>query len=299
MEEIWKDIPDTDGKYQVSNMGRVRSRCKKDEWRLRVFDYNRFGYAAVHIQVGGHDFRKYVHRLVAEAFVPGYKDGLVVNHKNEIKTDNRADNLEWVTHKQNANYGMRNQHASESLRAKKRLYGNVKVEKPSTEQDFLGEDWRDVKGYEGIYVVSNMGRVKSLKRLHINGGIMRQWQTMNGKGLLSVNLCDSNGKHHILGVARLVATAFIEGQSNELRVKHVDGNILNNHADNLRWVSKQEVKGKIVVQTYLDGEFIAEHASARAAAASIGVKNSSYISRCCSGKFKTAYGYIWKYKDEK
>lgn len=311
-QEIWKDIEGCEGRYQVSNMGRVRSRCKKGEWRLRAFDYNRFGYAAVHFQFGGKSFRKYVHRLVADAFVPGYKEGLFVNHINENKQDNRACNLEWVTTKYNNNYGKSAQHKSESLRAKKALYGNVKVEKPSTETDLDGETWRDVVGYEGLYKVSNCGRVKSLRRLHINGGIMRPFRGQRGQGLLSVNLSSPDGTR-ISIVARLVAIAFVDGYRDGMFVNHKDGNQDNNRADNLEWtetrynqahrdgIMKAAARAsKPVVQMTLDGDFVAEYSCAREASEHLGKgqPGSDRIRSCCNGAVKNAvaYGYKWKYK---
>ena len=114
MEEIWKDIKGFEGRYQVSNMGRVRS---LDRWTLNDRPYfvkgmmlklslnKGKGYLRVSLSDGHRNFKHYeVHRLVALHFVPGYKEGLVVNHKNEVKTDNRAENLEWCTYQYNLNY---------------------------------------------------------------------------------------------------------------------------------------------------------------------------------------------------
>lgn len=113
-EEIWKDIKGFEGRYQVSNMGRVRS---LDRWTLNDRPYflkgmmlklslnKGKGYLRVSLSDGHRNYKHYeVHRLVALHFVPGYKEGLVVNHKNEIKTDNRAENLEWCTYQYNLNY---------------------------------------------------------------------------------------------------------------------------------------------------------------------------------------------------
>lgn len=113
-EEIWKDIKGFEGRYQVSNMGRVRS---LDRWTLNDRPYflkgmmlklslnKGKGYLRVSLSEGHRNYKHYeVHRLVALHFVPGYKEGLVVNHKNEIKTDNRAENLEWCTYQYNLNY---------------------------------------------------------------------------------------------------------------------------------------------------------------------------------------------------
>lgn len=114
MEEIWKDIKGFEGRYQVSNMGRVRS---LDRWTLDEHPHfvkgmmlkpslnKGSGYVRVSLSDGRRNYKHYeVQRLVALHFVPGYKEGLVVNHKNEIKTDNRAENLEWCTYQYNLNY---------------------------------------------------------------------------------------------------------------------------------------------------------------------------------------------------
>jgi len=115
-EEIWKDIKGFEGKYQVSNLGRVRSfdrttidkvgRIHHVKGMILKDSLNKGrGYYRVSLSDGHRNYTHYeVHRLVALHFVPGYKEGLVVNHKNEIKTDNRADNLEWCTYQYNLNY---------------------------------------------------------------------------------------------------------------------------------------------------------------------------------------------------
>lgn len=114
MEEIWKDVIGFEGRYQVSNMGRVRSLdrlvnnlhpyIKKGQMLKPSMNKGR-GYLRVSFSDGQRNYKHYeVHRLVALHFVPGYKEGLVVNHINEIKTDNRAENLEFCTYKYNLNY---------------------------------------------------------------------------------------------------------------------------------------------------------------------------------------------------
>ena len=116
MEEVWKDIKGFEGRYQVSNMGRVRSLDREDIDRLGRIHHTRGmilkdcinkgrGYYRVSLSDGHRNYTHYeVHRLVALHFVPGYKEGLVVNHKNEIKTDNRSENLEWCTQGYNLEY---------------------------------------------------------------------------------------------------------------------------------------------------------------------------------------------------
>ena len=96
--EIWHkcEVPYT--RYEVSNLGRVRNAPTGLVLRLRKC---RSGYFDVLLNYKGQEKRFYVHSLVATAFVEGWREGLEVNHKNGVKTDNRAENLEWVTSSEN------------------------------------------------------------------------------------------------------------------------------------------------------------------------------------------------------
>ena len=119
MTELWKDIEGYDGKYQVSNLGRVRSvehigliggfnhsKTMVYKSTIRKQCQTISGYLIVPMHKPLKNIS--VHRAVALAFVPGYFDGAQVNHKDENKHNNRWDNLEWVTCKENINYGSHN-----------------------------------------------------------------------------------------------------------------------------------------------------------------------------------------------
>ena len=101
--EIWKDIPGYAGLYQVSNTGRVKSFKNQYGHGVRILkgEKTQTGY----IQVSLNKKRYKIHRLVAMAFIPNPDSLPQINHKNEIKTDNRAENLEWCTAKYNINFG--------------------------------------------------------------------------------------------------------------------------------------------------------------------------------------------------
>ena len=109
------------------------------------------------------------------------------------------------------------------------------------------EVWKDVKGYEGLYQVSNFGNVKILSRRVVNhkSGSTRLMQEKlmnpfdNGHGYLVVSL-RKGGKRKNHYVHRIVAEAFIANQNNKLPVNHKDRNTKNNSVTNLEWCTQQE-----------------------------------------------------------
>ena len=107
------------------------------------------------------------------------------------------------------------------------------------------EIWKDIKGYEGLYQVSNFGRIRSLTRQVENGkGLyVRNGQEMkqaySSTGYKIVALC-KDGKRKMFKVHRLVAIAFIDNPLNKKEVNHIDGNIENNLMENLEWVTHRE-----------------------------------------------------------
>ena len=113
MEEIWEDIVGYEGLYQVSNLGRVKSLDRIDasghrrKGKILKPKINHGGY--VQINLYNNSIRKTVsvHRIVAIAFIPNddIENKTEVNHLNEVKTDNRVENLQWCSPKENVNHG--------------------------------------------------------------------------------------------------------------------------------------------------------------------------------------------------
>lgn len=113
MEEIWKDIKGFEGCYQISNFGRVKALAREvgggrrlKEKMLHFSPSN--GYKVAHLYKNGVQKNFSVHRLVGEAFIPNPENKPCINHKDENKLNNHVNNLEWVTQKENANYGTKN-----------------------------------------------------------------------------------------------------------------------------------------------------------------------------------------------
>lgn len=108
MKEEWRDLPGFEGFYMVSNLGKVKSmigKWKLAEHILKDFNIGR-GYRYVTLSVHGERTNMLVHRAVALAFIKKPNTECEVNHKNGDKTDNRASNLEWVSHKRNIRHAI-------------------------------------------------------------------------------------------------------------------------------------------------------------------------------------------------
>ena len=165
------------------------------------------------------------------------------------------------------------------------------------------EIWKDIKGYEGLYQVSNKGNVRSLHY----GKIKQLSIVKRSNGYLMVSLWNKMKRKHYL-VHRLVAEAFIPNPNNYPQVNHKDENPINNSVDNLEWCTSKynnnygtrnqrmfnNMPKYCVVKYDLNGNYIAEYLSIKIAARENNISDSNII-KCCKGQRKTAGRYIWKY----
>ena len=136
VQEVWRDIVGYERRYQVSNLGRVkrlryeyvdtyksgRHRVKPE--RIVTASVAKMGYYMVDLHLNGRRRRCYVHRLVAQAFIPNPDNLLYVKHKDETMLNNHADNLEWCTAAYNVCYGT-NRIRSVATRKKNGTYENI------------------------------------------------------------------------------------------------------------------------------------------------------------------------------
>lgn len=176
----------------------------------------------------------------------------------------------------------------------------------------MKEIWKDIKGYEGIYKISNLGNVKSNKLLK---------KELCTNGYFRVTLYNEKSPKRFL-VHRLVAETFIPNPENKPQVNHIDGNKLNNCVCNLEWATSKEnnvhafklglnkgsfgmlgkkgklnKRAKIINQYSLDGCFIKSWYGFYEIQRELNI-NISNIVACCKKRRKKAKGYIWKYKEE-
>jgi hypothetical protein len=109
MEEIWKDVKDFEGLYQVSNLGNVKRLVSKRVFAERLISssIDRYGYVKRVLCKDGKMYYFTEHRLVANAFITNDFNKPTVNHINGIKTDNRVENLEWCTNKENTQHSIK------------------------------------------------------------------------------------------------------------------------------------------------------------------------------------------------
>ena len=171
------------------------------------------------------------------------------------------------------------------------------------------EIWKDIKNYEGKYQISNLGKVRSLLD---NRGKCRNKPiilkpSLNYKGYITINLTKYNKQKHFF-VHRLVAEAFIPNPNNYLEINHKDENKQNNNVNNLEWCTRKynmhynglnkKRNSKKVIQYDKNGNFIKEWKCIMDVQRELGINNAN-ISQCCqkNKKYKSAGGYIWKYKE--
>lgn len=185
----------------------------------------------------------------------------------------------------------------------------------------MKEEWRAVPGYEGLYEVSNMGRVRSLDRDFIDKAGKRRMfkgkvlKAIIGWGGYYCLVLRKDGKKTTANIHRIVAIAFLDGYFDGAYVNHKDENKLNNNVGNLEWctasynstygtarkrLEEKAFRFKKPVDKYdINGNYICTYESLSEASRLTGIALSR-ISCCCSNKkwHRTAGGYKWKYKTD-
>lgn len=177
----------------------------------------------------------------------------------------------------------------------------------------MEEIWKDIKGYEGLYQVSNLGRVKSLN-YHRTGREEILLPNQDKYGYLYVNLYKER-KRTTKKFHRLVAETFIPNPLKLPQVNHINEDKTDNRVENLEWCSAKYnnnygtkntrmINNRMgygkpipILQYDLNNNFIKEYPSIMQVKKQLGY-SAGNICQCCKGKIKQAYGFIWKYKEK-
>lgn len=165
----------------------------------------------------------------------------------------------------------------------------------------MEEIWKDIKNYENLYQVSNLGNVRSLKYNHTNE--TKLLTPENNWGYLRYQL---KGKHY--RAHKLVAMTFIPNPNKLTQINHIDGNKHNNRVENLEWCTAKENTNhalqnglvdmhKIIMKDKKTNKTIKIFDNILELRKNIKLKGYGHIYCCCNGKRKSAYGYRWEYAD--
>lgn len=174
------------------------------------------------------------------------------------------------------------------------------------------EIWKDIEGYEGLYQVSNLGRVKNLER-YVNS---RSGKRKSKEKILKQSrnrymyvVLSKNSKRNCFTVHRLVAKAFLPNPNNLPQIDHINTDKTDNRVENLRWVTHSEnmknpityiyrcdnhYKSKPILQLTLDGVVVKQWQSMSEASRTLKISQGN-IYLCCNGKRHKTGGYMWKY----
>lgn len=288
MEE-WKWIPGFEGQYQASSFGQIKS-FKINKKQGQIMSGNTLKDGRKRVNLNG---KKYlVHRLILMTFDPnGYTDELCLClHLDGDPQNNNIENLKWGSYKDNANDEIMFQRCKQTKK---------KTEQYRKKQQLIqleNEEWKDIKGYEGDYQISNFGRVKSLKRKTpmIMSLILSRTQDYYSIGLTK------NSQKNQFSIDRLVAEHFIPNPNNLPEVNHIDEDTTNNNVNNLEWVThSQNVQHSAHKQSYpiaqydLDDNLIATYPSLAEMERQTGFARSNISSAIKRKGF--SHGYKWRY----
>lgn len=293
-KEIWKTKPEWKGYYEFSNYGVCRSvdRYIIDKNGHKRFCKGRilkpFSNGNLILCKNGIEYNLNLGKTIAELFMDNYTENTPLVYKDGDRNNCNLNNLQ---------------------------VGELYI------QDIDG-NWKDVIGFEGLYQVSDDGRVRSLPRLKMcgfngkqsvqKGRILKPGHTNDGYAF--VNLVNANGKYKPYYIHRLVALAFIPNPNNYPVVNHKDENPSNNTVWNLEWCTYEynsnygtakeraakavRANNPSIYNTPVTNITTGEQFNSIAEACDFyGFNNSKRdtIKRCCEGQYATVEGYNWKY----
>lgn len=285
--EIWKDIDGYEGLYQVSNLGNVKSLMFGPKNRPYLQNHPKLlklaksstGYTHVQLYKDGKSSTKLVHKLVANAFIPNPLSKPEVNHLDANRANNVVENLEWVTHSENLLYAIkignrkpsrRSSHMSiaksKALPCKKSVpvRNNKKQVLQYTPDGIFVKKWNSIAEIEEFYKCNRTGITNCL----------------SGKNKTSINYRWIEYKQNDEILLKIPPIEYGRKNQSSLFLYHCSGH-----------------KGRSVIQYSLEGTRIRTWDNCIEAAKELNVDKQN-IYTCANGKYRKAYGYVWKWKDE-
>lgn len=314
MQEIWKDIEGYDGKYQISNFGKVRSFSKWKNGRLLKIRVGMYQYESVHLyNVNTKSSRTaLIHRLVAMAFIPNMENKREVNHKDGNKLNNHIDNLEWATPSENM------QHACDiGLQLPMRMAENPsakKVNQYSLNGEFI-RSWNCAIEASKTIGINYSGISKCcLGRAKTAGGFIWRYKDNDFEikidEVRKINKYDLHGNFIDCYLSAKEAVAKNSLSKNASSAIYACCNKNQKTAYGFIWMysddkiklnpenHKRMTRGKKINKIDENGNIIAEYESANEAERKNLFKKGAHciILECCKDIRKKAYGYKWKFK---
>lgn len=190
--EIWKPIKGYEGLYEVSNYGRVRNVPRVIKKELRVMTIkprmisqyiSKIGYPAVTLCKNKQSRCNFIHRIIAEAFIPNPENKPCIDHINAIKTDNRLKNLRWVTRKENSNNPITLKRLIESSKRPERIKKMLETKRKNNSYSApryvyqFNKDGEFIAKYDSA---SDASRNTGIHASIIRGCCMRYWNSAGG-----------------------------------------------------------------------------------------------------------------------
>lgn len=271
--------------YAVSSFGRVKSieRTGKDGRRvpekIMSGNDNGKGYLSVTLTKNGKSNRKYIHRLVAQAFIPNPNGLTDVNHIDEIKSNNNVGNLEWVSHRDNMNHGTRNERVSKMHIGKICSDNRVAIVQMSIGGDYINEYASSVEAAKSLGSLSGNIRAACNGSSYSCSGFL--WCDKN-------EYCDSKVKE--------LVEAYDNRFKHRKKRKFTDDGLLK-----IKELAKKRSgllsnNKRCVYQFSIDGKLLKKYPLVKYAAEACGLSKGC-ISACARGRQKTSGGFVWKYYD--
>lgn len=247
-EEIWENIPGFENLYQISSLGQIKS-LKTN--RILKVGLGAEGYYRCTLITEDKKCPYVLHRLLALTFIENPEELPVVHHKNHNKLDNRIENLEWTTRKDNSKFASENGRYKKD-HIKKRNFiirqTNDLIPRYYFDNSVLeNEFWIDIQDFEDCYQISNYGRIKSKTRkisgLSRCGNSFERYRksqlikpSFSRDSYLHISL-HKESSSKTFSVHQLVARHFIPNSNNFTCVNHLDSDATNNHVNNLEWTN--------------------------------------------------------------